>query len=146
MAKLDAYAEFADAVDVTATETDAQVGDSYDLGSTGLNLGATDAWFVVKIQDAVTSNSAVTCTFRLISDAQTALTPATATEHFSTGAIAKATLVAGYKVCAVKLPAGTYERFLGVTVSTSGGTLLTGTMNAYLTLDEPNWKAYPDGL
>ena len=37
----------------------------------------------------------------------------------SSGALAKGTLVAGYTALAVKLPKGTYERYLGIVQTTA---------------------------
>ena len=145
MAYLDVFAEFCDDSTITATDTNAIIGNVIDLGSTGLDLGNTDIWCVIKIGEAVTSNSATTHIFTLLSDSTENLATS-ATTHYTSPSIAKATLVAGYTVAAFKLPAGTYERYLGLFEDTDGGALLTGTCNAYLTLNEPRWKAYPDAL
>ncbi|MCK9565893.1 MAG: hypothetical protein M0Q43_07585 [Methanothrix sp.] len=143
MAYLDEFAEFCDDTTITATVTNALVGDVVDLGTASLNLGTTDIWFVAKIGTAVTSNSTGTITLTLLSDS-TANLATSATTHFTASAV-KGTLVAGYKWIAVKLPAGTYERYLGIFCQ-SDSVLLGGTLNAYLTLVEPMWQAYPDAL
>lgn len=147
MAILDTLVEFCDATTITATATSALMGNVVDTGSipTLKDLGTSDIWFVLKIETAVTSNSAVTCQFYLYSDS-TADLATSATQHWASAAIAKATLVDGYRVACVKLPSGNYERYLGIFCTTSGGTLLTGTANAYLTHDTPIWAAYPDAL
>lgn len=147
MAILDTYVEFCDATTITATATSAIMGNVVDTGAspTLKDLGTSDIWFVLKIETAVTSNSAVTCQFYLYSDSVATL-DSSATTHWSSTAIAKATLVRGYRVACVKLPSGDYERYLGIFCTTSGGTLLTGTANAYLTTCTPIWAAMPDGL
>jgi len=143
MTYLDKFAEFCDDTAITATVTNAIVGDVIDLGTASLNLGTTDIWFVAKIGTAVTSNSTGTITLTLLSDS-TADLATSATTHFTASAV-KGTLVAGYNWVAAKLPGGTYERYMGVFCQ-SDSVLLGGTLNAYLTLVEPMWKAYPDAL
>jgi len=143
MAYLDKLAEFCDDTAITATVTNAIVGEVVDLSTTGLNLGTVPCWSVAKIGTAVTSNSTGTITLTLLSDS-TANLATSATTHFTASAV-KGTLVAGYKWIAVQLPAGTYERYLGVFCQ-SDSVLLGGTLNAYLTTVEPMWQAYPDAL
>lgn len=144
---LDERNEFADA---TALNTGAAasylVGDVIDLESIGLDLGTgADLWFVIQIDTAATSGGAATGQFHLASDAQAAIAvDGTATYHFSTGAIAVATLIAGYQVCAVKIPAGTYERYLGVLQTTAVAAFTAGKINAFLTPTLAKVKHYAD--
>lgn len=145
---LDARNEFADAV---ALNTGA--AGTYLLGSQ-IDLGLADNWgteenlyLVIGVDTDVTSAGAATVQFKLVSDAQAAIaTDGSATEHFATAAIGKATLVAGYQVCAIQLPRGTYERYLGILQITGTAALTAGKVNAFLTTDPKGWKPYNDAI
>jgi len=143
---LDERNEFCDA---TALNTGAAgsylIGDVIDLESIGLDLGEVDLWLIVQVDTAVTSAGAATVAFTLASDAQEAIaTDGSATVHAASGAIPKATLVAGYEAFAVKLPAGTYERYLGVLQTTGTAALTAGKVNAFLTPSRAKVKHYAD--
>lgn len=141
---LDELQEFCDA---TALNTGAAgsylIGDVIDLGDVGLDKGlGEDLYLVVQVDTAVTSGGAGTYAFSLCSDAQAAIAvDGSQTTHFATAQIAKATLVAGYTVAAVKLPAGTYERYLGIVQTTAVAAATAGKVNAFLTKDFAKWYA-----
>jgi hypothetical protein len=123
------------------------IGDVIDLQATGIDLGTSvdDLWLVIQVDTAVTSGGAATVQFSLASDAQAAIaTDGSATVHYSSAAIPKATLVAGYEAVAVKIPAGSYERYLGVLQTTAVAALTAGKVNAFLTPVRNANKAYPD--
>lgn len=144
---LDERLEFCDATALTtAAAGTALEGDVIDLGNDGADGNSEDIYFVLQIDTAVAGPDTVQ--FKLVSDAQAAIaTDGSATVHFETAAIAVATLVAGYQVCAVKLPRGTYERYLGVIRTTVGaGALSAGKINAFLTREPKGWEAFPDGI
>lgn len=138
------------------------VGDVIDLGTPNgptavtsstvfRDIGGADPLFlVIQIDTAVTSAGAATVQFKLVSDAQAAIaTDGTASEHFVTAAIAKATLIIGYRVCAVQLPRDggvPYERYLGILQVTGTAALTAGAFSAFLTRDPSLWKAYTDGV
>ena len=150
MAIIDYNAQFCDADTITATVTDAIIGDVYDTGATpttkdlGTN-GGRPIYLVISIDDAVTSNGSATVEFTLLSDS-TANLATSATTHWRSGDIPKATLTAGHVIC-VPLPPGLYERYLGLFANTKTQTLNAGSCSAYLTFDPPTTKtAYPDGL
>lgn len=107
---------------------------------------ADKAWLVIRVTTTVTSGGAATVAFKLVSDAQDPVTPASATEHWASPAIPKATLVAGYQVVAIPLPRGTYERYLGLTQTVGTADLTAGKVDAYITLQPPDWVALPDAL
>lgn len=146
---LDERNEFCDA---TALNTGAAasylIGDVIDLGSVARDIGVgEDLYLVIQVDTTATSGGAATGQFHLASDAQAAIAvDGTATYHFSTAAIALATLVAGYLVAAVKLPAGSYERYLGILQTTAVAAFTAGKVNAFLTHDIAKWRAYPDAL
>lgn len=146
---LDERGEFCDA---TALNTGAAasylIGDVIDLGGTSQDVGTgEDLYLVIRVDTAATSGGAATGQFHLASDAQAAIAvDGTASYHFSTSAIAVATLVAGYSIAAVRLPSGTYERYLGVLQTTAVAAFTAGKVNAFLTKNISKWIALPDGI
>jgi hypothetical protein len=150
---LDERNEFCDA---TALNTGAAgsylIGDVIDLGAEpttqDLNGGVdTDLYLVVQVDTAALSAGAATVQFALCSDAQAAIAvDGSQTTHFMTGAIAKAALVAGYRVCAIALPSGAYERYLGVVQTTGVAALTAGKVNAFLTRNPGQFIALPNAV
>lgn len=145
---IDKLNEFCDGTSIVSTVGTKLVGNQIDLTNTGLDIGNGDdtPYLVIMVDEDVKSTGATTVQFKLMSDAQAVIVPATATEHFATSAIAKANLVDGYKVAAVKLPQGEYERYLGIVTVTGTQASTAGSINAFLTMDAPSNKSYPDGL
>lgn len=146
---LDERNEFCDATALnTGVAATYLIGDVIDLGSTSQDVGAgEDLYCVIQVDTAATSGGAATGNFKLASDAQAAIaTDGTATEHLASGAIAVADLTAGKLVMAAKIPAGTYERYLGILQVTGTAAFTAGKVNAFLTKDISKWTAYPDAL
>lgn len=146
---LDERLEFCDATSLnTGAAGSYLIGDVIDLGGAPTNPGpgagdSEDLYLVIQVDTAVTSGGSATVQFHLASDAAAAIaTDGSASYHFSTAAIPKATLVAGYQVCAVQLPQGTYERYLGILQTTAVAALTAGKVNAFLTKRVPVIKAY----
>lgn len=147
---LDERLEFADAVAVTGTAAaTAVLGDVIDLGSapTLQDIGnGEDLYLVLQVDtDVAASGGAANVTFKLVSDSVATL-DSSATVHWSSGAIAKGTLVAGYLIAAIKLPLGSYERYLGVTFTPDTNNTTAGKVNAFLTHDVAKWAALPDAI
>lgn len=143
---LDERTEFCDATALnTGGAASYLIGDVIDTSVIGADLGqGVDLYCVIQIDTAVAGTSS-TVQFHLCSDAQEAIEDdGTATYHFSTSAIAEATLVAGYQVAAFKLPLGTYERYLGILQTTGVAALSAGKVNAFLTTDVSKIKHYAD--
>lgn len=151
---MDERNEFADA---TALNTGGAgsylVGDVIDLDpcavapNTTVDLDGSDLYLVIQVDTTATSGGSATGQFHLCSDAQAAIaTDGTATYHFSTAAIAVASLTAGTRVCAVKLPSGSYERYLGILQTTAVAAFTAGKINAFLTNDPALWRAYADNV
>jgi uncharacterized protein YaiE (UPF0345 family) len=149
---LDERTEFADA---TSANTGAAgtylVGDVVDTGIAGSSTVSNDlglgesAWLVIQVDTAFTSGGSATVAFHLASDAGASIaTDGSATYHFSTSAIPVATLVAGYTVAAVRLPSGTYERYLGILQTTGTAALTAGKFNAFVTNDFSRVRLYAD--
>lgn len=142
---LDERNEFCDATALDTSGTGyALVGDVIDTGNDGIN-DVDGLYLVIQVDTAVTSVGAATVSFILASDAAAAIaTDGSATEHYVSAAIGKATLVAGYRVCAVELPKGAYERYVGILQNVGTAALTAGAVNAFLTNDPETWTAMPD--
>lgn len=140
---LDERSEFADATALSTAATGlALVGDVIDLGTDGINE-VDGIEFYVTVDTAVTSAGAATVEFQLASDAQAAIAvDGSASVHYKSAAVPKATLVAGYGVVNVKLPKGQYERYLGILQNVGTAALTAGKINAGLTPLDPSWKAF----
>lgn len=144
---LDERTEFADALAVTSSA----ISDVIDLNAGGTsptlrNLGGGEQlYLVVGVDTSATAAGAATVTFSLESDS-TADLATSPTVHYSTAAIGKATLVAGYTAVVVEVPSGQYERYLGVRFTVATGPLTAGKFNAFLTTDPSRWQAYPDAV
>ncbi|WP_300379630.1 Bbp16 family capsid cement protein [Henriciella sp.] len=120
------------------------VGDVYDTGGDGWNI-ADGLYLVILVDTTATSGGSATGQFHLVSDAQAAIAAdGSATYHFSTDAIAVADLSAGVRVCAVRLPAGEYERYVGILQTTGTAAFTAGAIDAFLTPDISQWKAFAD--
>ena len=142
---MDERTEFCDA---TALNTGAAgsylIGDVIDTGGDGINF-VDDLYLVITVDTTATSGGSATGQFHLVSDAAAAIAAdGSATYHYSSGAIAVATLVAGYKVAVVRLPAGTYERYVGILQTTGTAAFTGGAVNAFLTPNVDQWKAFAD--
>lgn len=145
MAIMDSRAEFCDA---TALNTGAAgtylIGNVMDT-SVARDLGnGRPIYLVISVDTAVTSGGSATVQFLLASDAQAAIaTDGSATQHYASFAIPKATLVAGYQLI-VPLPAESpaYEQYLGILQVTGTAAVTAGKVNAFLTMDPPRWKSY----
>lgn len=147
---LDERLEFADSFDIsgfTAAGGDELVGDVIDL-ETARDIGNGEPLFLVIQIDTAIAGTSSTVQFKLASDAQAAIaTDGSATVHWSSAAIAEATLEAGYVVAIVPLPYENpeYERYLGVQADVGTANLSAGAVSAFLVRNPSAWKAYPEG-
>ena len=114
--------------------------------NTTIDLGCTpsDLYLEIRVTETVTADGAATVTFSLESDS-TADLATSATVHWTTAAIGKATLTAGYKVATLKLPGGNYEKYLGVRYTVATGPLTAGKFTAYLTNGQDIHKNFAVG-
>lgn len=144
---MDERTELADAFPVSTAGTGRAVaGDVIDTGGAHGNTG-NGLYLVVQVAQAFTSGGAATVSFELVSDAQGALaTDGTATQHFATGAIPVAQLVAGCVAMAVRMPGGDYERYVGILQNVGTAALTGGKVNIFLTPDASRWRAYADNV
>ena len=147
MALLDSLNEFSDAQAVTASA----ISNVIDLlpaaigGNVLTDIGANDGLYLtILVQTTATSAGAATVTFSLESDS-TADLATSATVHWTSAAIPKATLVAGYKVITIQLPYGSYERYLGVRYTVGTADLTAGKFDAFLHIGADNQRFYKTG-
>jgi len=131
----------------TATWTGATVGTTAAATVSGTNvvnltstnvlkdMGSGKTFFaVIIVTEAVTSAGACNVTFKLVSDSTTNLTTSPTT-HWTSGAIAKATLVAGYTQVVALPRQKTYEQYLGVTTTPDTTDTTAGKYVCFLTQD-----------
>ena len=146
---LDDRLEFCDATSLnTGGAGTYLLGDQVDTGNDGL-WDVEDLYLVIQVDTAVTSATAspsgAKIQFHLASDDTASIaTNGTATYHWSSPAIEKASLTAGAFVARVELPKGTYERYIGVLQTTSVEAATAGKINAFLTKEPLTWKAFPN--
>ena len=146
---IDKRTEFADAVALnTGAAGTYLIGNVIDLEKTGLDMGQGEpVYLVISVDTAATSGGSATAAFTLASDAQAAIaTDGSATVHFKTDAVPVAQLVTGKQITMVALPAGTYERYLGILQTTGTAAFTAGKVNAFLTPDVSKIKAYANAL
>lgn len=145
MSIMDTSLEFCDAVDVSGATGSALIGDVVDMGR-AQELG--DGYQLHLVISVSTAFAGGATQFTLASDDSASVaTDGSATEHVKTGALAAAALPAGATII-LPLPMGQpyAERYLGLFVTRSGSTVSAGGVNAYLTMDPPQWRSYPDAV
>lgn len=143
---LDELLEFCDATALnTGAAGDYVIGDVVDLGVAGRDIGNGEPLeFVVQVDTTATSGGAATLAISLATDDNAAM--ASPTKIVTVPAVAVASLTAGTTLCRLKLPAGTYERYIGVVQTTGTAAFTAGKVNAFLTPAAANWKAYADAI
>lgn len=141
---IDKYAEFSDNQAVTATAISTNVMDlnpALKLNTTGVDIGTgQDVYLVLQADTAATAAGAATVVITLESSAAAGLTSSTV--HLTSKTLALSDLTAGKTLLAVKLPADTYLRYLGVRYTVSTGPLTAGSFSAFLTTDVQAYRAY----
>ncbi len=152
---LDELTEFADATSVAAATGTAVIGDVIDL-SVNQDIGiGEDVWIVIQTAtEIITGGTAGTIQFYVVSDSLATLgaaTLASCTEHLRSASLVtddsaanSAELNAGGTILAARLPAGSYERYLGVLATIGSTTVTAGAINAFLTRNYAKWVAMPD--
>lgn len=143
---MDKMLEFADAQAVTATA----ISDVVDLGTVTDNatrdIGTGEEIYLIVTTNtsATDSGSDATLAVTLESAEDSGLT-SNAVVHFSTGALAFAAFAtAGTVLVAVRLPRGSYKRYLGVRFTVASGPLTAGAFDAFLVKDQQAYRAYAD--
>jgi len=113
---------------VTATAASTNV---IDLGARlGLDPGLSDdLWLQIRVDTAATASGSATVTFALQTDDDEAF--GSATTLWTSTAIGKATLAAGYNVVRMRLPLGV-ERYVRVYYTVATGPLTAGKFDAFI--------------
>ena len=155
---LDDRLEFADATALnTGSAGTYNIGDVIDThGPTiGHNSGQnitrdlgndSELYLVVRVATAATSGGSATLQVRLVSDDTATPSTTAATVHATSAAIPVASLTAGATVMVMRLPSGSYERYVGVQQITGTAAFTGGALDAFLTSDPSNWRAYADNV
>lgn len=133
---------------VTATAISTNVVDLRNANTPALvdeSILEHNMWLSILTTVAATAAGAATVTFSLESDS-TADLATSATVHYTTAAIGKATIIIGYQPVVTQLPAGSYERYLGVRYTVATGPLTAGSFLAWLSPDIPKNTIYPTGF
>lgn len=122
---IDSLNEFSDEQAVTATALSTNV---IDLGAAVDTLD-NELYLHIKCMTTATAAGAATVVFSLETDDAEAIDSASVV--FTTPAIAKATLVAGYEVARIRIPAG-LQQYLAVRYTVATGPLTAGAFSAFL--------------
>lgn len=137
-----------DAVTVTAISSNvldlrqAAVPATADEGISG-----PEEWLVVQADNSAdwTAAGAATLTITVESDSTANLATAPVV-HFSTAAIAKATILKTAVLVRTQLPSDLYKRFLGLRYTVATGPFTAGAILAWLTTDIQRNLTYPTGF
>ena len=128
--------------DAQAVTSSAASTKSLDFGAALRHIGdGEEINLLVQVATAAGSGGTSNVTFALQDSADNS----TFADVVKTPAIAKATLVAGYEVLRIKLPAG-LRRYIQVYYTVDTTDLTSGAFNAYLTLDRQNNVSRPSGF
>ena len=140
--RIDKENQFSNAQAVTATAISENVIDGVHLSNTLKDLGAGGAPLYLRVQIDESFATATSVTFALLSDSTTNLATSPTT-HWTSGAIAIASLTAGTVVATIQLPvAATYERYVGLSYTIGGSNATAGKVTAFLVGNCPAYKAY----
>jgi hypothetical protein len=149
---MDKFLEFSDAQAVTSTAISANVVDTYPLGNgvgtnTVRDIGTGEEVYLVVITASNVTDTSSDATLAVTLESDSTENLATSpTVHFSTGAMAFATYAtAGTVIANIKLPAGSYERYLGVRYTVASGPLTAGTFDAFLVKNSQAYRNYAVG-
>lgn len=116
---------------------------SFDTKGADIGTGE-DTYLTVLVNTTVTSNGAATVEAKYVQSDNADLS---APDVLATsGAIGKATLVAGYRAVDIKIPANT-KRYVGVIYTVATADLTAGKFTAYLSKDRqnPKTRTFPSG-
>lgn len=140
---LDYQAAFETDVALTATRVSTN---TYDLGAALRDIAQLEnLWLVGFVGTALTSGGASTLTIDLVGDDNAALSSPTTLVNLMPST-AKATLVAGYRMFALKLPIGKItERYLGLNWTVGTADFTGGTVKAYFTPNIDQQTYLPKG-
>ena len=145
---IDKLNEFCDAVSLVRGTGSALIGSVINLSDVRDIGNGQPLYLVFTVDTAVDSaGDGTTVEFQLRSDDNAAISPSTGSLHFSTGAIAQAKLAQGKKFTfALPVEGIAYEQYIGIVQVTAVEAVTAGKINAFLTMDQTGWKAYPEGM
>lgn len=132
---IDKLLEFSDSQAITATAASTNV---IDLGA-DRDLGVSDIDVFIQVMETFAASGAATLTITLETDDNSSFSSATAL--WTSPAISKTALVAGYNPGKFKLPQVT-ERFLRCNYTVATGPMTAGKVSAALLTGRQNWRAY----
>ena len=118
-----------------ATHDSTNIIDMTVAGDAGVSL-----YLIIRIVTTVTSDGAATVQYKAIHDSAVGFGASPVT-FFDSGAIGKATLVAGYTIVKMRLPAN-MGRFLKITDTIGTAVLTAGAWDAFLTPDPDHKSNY----
>lgn len=116
---------------------------SFDTRGADIGTGE-DTYLTVLVNEAVTSVGAATVEVKYVQSDNADLSAADVLA--TSGAIGKATLIAGYKPLQIKIPANT-KRYVGVIYTVATADLTAGKFTAFLSKDiqSPKTRTFPAG-
>jgi hypothetical protein len=120
----------------------AKIGLALDLRAAPTDMGEGYPMYLVIVVGTAFAGG-TSAAFNLVTADNVALSSNPVT-LLSTPAITTANLPAGATAIVVAIPKANYKRYLGLTV-TEVGDYTAGTIKAFLTVDPPAWRAYPEG-
>lgn len=148
---IDRQNSFSNEQALTATAVSTNVIDLGPLGGDTANtirdIGAGETLYLHILVTTVldSAGEAATLTATLESDS-TANLATSATTHWTSGSVAEATLAAGYWVAkGVAIPAGAYERYLGVRFTVGTENFTSGKVSAWLSTNRYDDRTYESG-
>lgn len=139
---IDKFNLFSDAQAFTAV-ADATSTKSFDTKGADIGTGE-ETYLTVLVNEAVTSAGAATVEIKYVQSDNADLSAADVLA--TSGAIGKATLIAGYKAYQIKIPANT-KRYVGVIYTVGTAVLTAGKFTAFLSKDVQSAKTrtFPAG-
>ena len=143
---LDDFNQFSRLQAITATAASADTIDLGPLGGTPTanlirNIGVgEEIYLVIRVGQAF--NTLTSLTVDVQTDDNTAFSSAAVVA--TTGAIPLAQLTANTVVRVFALPPANYERYIRLNYTVTGTNPTTGTIDAFLTHDVQQWRAYAD--
>ena len=126
---IDRFNEFSDAQAVTATAASTNI---VDLNAAG-KIEGKPYYLHIKVNTSATASGDATVTFSFETDDNTGFS--SATTLWTSAAIGKATLVAGYEVIRLPINGLALERYLRVYYTVDTGPLTAGKFDAFLSAD-----------
>jgi site-specific recombinase len=146
---MDKRSEFADNVAIGGATGRRLIGDVIDLGQDRDIGAAANMYLVVQVSVTATSGTSSTAQVELVSDAQAAIAvDGSASVHVASGVIAHTAMIAGTTLFQTIIPlegATAYERYLGLIINVGTAAFTAGSVNAFLTMQPPVHKSYPNG-